>query len=106
MNKLESFIHNINNKGLLEKMLESLNALLDENNYEEITGEDETENRINRIKSCATAAATALALAATAWVPLLRRAAGWRSAPATAPARAAGPAHTITTMSHTASARA
>ena len=51
MNKLESFIHNINNKGLLEKMLESLNRLLDEDNYEVLQGE-EKEKRINRIKSC------------------------------------------------------
>jgi hypothetical protein len=51
MNKLKSLIDNINNKDLLEKMLEALNSLLDENNYEQMTG-DEKENRINRIKSC------------------------------------------------------
>ena len=51
MNKLESLIHNINNIELLEKMLESLNALLDKDNYEEMTG-DEKEKRIKRIKLC------------------------------------------------------
>jgi hypothetical protein len=52
MNKLESLIHNINNIGLLEKMLESLNVLLGEDNYEKIDEEDEKEKRIKRIKSC------------------------------------------------------
>lgn len=51
MNKLESLIHNINNKELLEKMLESLESLLGENNYKKFDG-DEKENRIKRIQSC------------------------------------------------------
>ena len=51
MNKLESLIQNINNKELLEKMLDALDRLLDEDNYEVMQG-DEKENRIKRIKSC------------------------------------------------------
>ena len=53
MNKLESMIHNINNAKLLEKMLEALDTLLlGDNNYEEINGIDEKENRKKRIELC------------------------------------------------------
>jgi hypothetical protein len=50
-NKLESLINSVNNPDLLEKMLETCDILLGENNYEELPG-DETEKRLNRIKSC------------------------------------------------------
>ena len=52
MNKLKSLIDKINNIELLEKMLESLNKLLDLDNYEQINGPDEKENRKKRILSC------------------------------------------------------
>ena len=51
MNKLESMIHNINNVELLDKMSESLDTLLGDDNYEVMQG-DEKEQRIKRIKSC------------------------------------------------------
>jgi hypothetical protein len=52
MNKLKSLIDKINDVELLEKMLESLDKLLDLDNYEQINGEDEKENRKKRIQSC------------------------------------------------------
>ena len=53
MNKLESMIHNINNVELLEKMSGVLDTLsLGDNNYEEINGIDEKDNRKKRIELC------------------------------------------------------
>jgi len=50
-NKLKSLIDSVNNPELLEKMLETCELLLGENNYEILQG-DETQQRINRIGSC------------------------------------------------------
>jgi len=55
MNKLKSLIDKINDVELLEKMFESLNKLLDDDNYakiDELNEPDEKKQRIKRIELC------------------------------------------------------